>query len=132
MAQNTPTACRFGFTIQESGNPLEKVSRMSSPQEKGSRAPVGHSSRKASLGKEGNQALMHIRPFFTHFHCTMSSEGTSHYITSDLQKASSFFIVQAKSISVHYSSSVELQELPSLAPRCSRAQHPSQASHDRG
>lgn len=84
MAQ--PTACRFGFTIQESSNPLEKKNKSpggSSPLEKGSsrNSLVGHSSRKASLGKEG-KASSHTHQAFTHLQSTLSSEGICHYITS--------------------------------------------------
>lgn len=128
----------------------------SSPPEKGSsrNSLVGHSSRKASLGEEG-KASSRTHQAFTHLHCTLSSEGICHYITSHgvtckKHLPSSLFRQGAsqcrpmlpransaieKKKPTNYYPSVELQalaSLPSPALHCSRAQHPSWANYDRG
>lgn len=77
-------AYRFSSTIQGLGKPFKGSSggpphRKS--QEKGSsrNSLVGCHSKKASLGKEGQQVLMDSRP--SHASSAHSSEGICHYIS---------------------------------------------------
>lgn len=95
------SAYRFSSTIQGLGKPFKGSSggpphRKS--QEKGSsrNSLVGRHSKKASLGKEGQQVLMDSRPF----PCLQRTQFRGHLplhkqTLSDLQKASSLLIVQA-------------------------------------